>query len=152
MSDRRTSRLTRPETLTALGLILISAGLLIPTIGMRPISALLPASMLVALIVLSIVLLIRDQRKAASGEPAAPMTESPHRVAGAFALVVLYAVATDVVGFYPATVVTVPLVAWLFGFRNPLGLLLATVIVVGSIWLIFDLAMNERFPTGIIWE
>ena len=152
MSDRRPSRLTRPETLTALGLILLSAGFLIPTFGMRPISALLPATMLVALIVLSVVLLIRDQRKAAADEPAAPMAESPRRVVGAFALIVLYAVSTEVVGFYPATIVTVPLVAWIFGFRNPLGLALATVIVVGSIWLVFDLAMNERFPTGILWK
>jgi hypothetical protein len=48
--------------------------------------------------------------------------------------------------------VAVPLVAWLFGYRNPLGLLLATVIVVGAIWVIFDFAMSQEFPVGRLWQ
>ena len=152
MPESRTSRLTRPETLTALGIIIVAAGFLIPTYQLRPISALLPAAMLIGLIVLSVFLLLADQRKANAGEEAAPMTKAPKRVVGAFVLIVAYALAADFIGFYVSTAVTVPLVAWIFGYRSPVGLLIATVIVVGTIWAIFDFGMNQDFPAGRLWE
>lgn len=151
MPESRKSRLTRPETLTALGIIVVAVGFLIPTFEMRAISALLPAAMLIALIVLSVFLLISDQRKVSTGPDAKPMTQSPKRVVGAFLLVVAYALATDFIGFYVSTAVTIPLVAWLFGYRSPLGLLIATVIVVGTIWAIFDFGMSQEFPSGRLW-
>ena len=152
MSERTSNRLLRPETLTALGIIIAAVGFLVPTFDLRPISALLPAAMLIGLIVLSVALLVRDQRKAAAGEDAAAMTKAPTRVAGAFGLIVVYALSTDFIGFYPSTVVTIPLVAWAFGYRSPLGLALATAIVVGTIWLIFDFGMSQDFPTGRLWQ
>jgi len=151
MSEPRASRLFRPETLTALGIIAVASAFLTPALELRAISALLPIAMLIGLIVLSAVLLIADQRKAAAGDVVDPMTKSPMRVAGAFLLIVAYVVATTVFGFYPATAITVPLVAYIFGYRNLLGLAAATVIVVGTIYLIFDFAMAQQFPTGLIW-
>ncbi|MAZ15036.1 MAG: hypothetical protein CL535_01675 [Ahrensia sp.] len=148
MPESRKSRLTRPETLTALGIIVVAAGFLVPTSDLRAISALLPAVMLIGLIVLSSLLLLADQRRAGEGVPATPMTQSPKRVIGAFLLIVAYALATDFIGFYVSTAVTIPLVAWIFGYRSPLGLLIATVIVVGTIWAIFDFGMSQDFPTG----
>jgi len=152
MSESRKHRLARPETLTALGILVVAAGFLIPTFELRAISALLPAVMLMGLIVLSVLLLLADQRKAAEGAPATAMTTAPKRVFGAFLLIVAYALATDFIGFYVSTVVTIPLVAWTFGYRSPLGLAIATVIVVGTIWLIFDVAMSQDFPVGRLWE
>lgn len=152
MSDRSHNRLIRPETLTAVGIILIAAGFLVPTADLRSISALLPAAMLFGLIVLALALLVMDQRKAAKTEAPAQMTQSPKRVAGAFLLILGYALACDFVGFYLSTAVTIPLVAFAFGYRNPLGLLVATVIVVGSIWLIFDFGMSQSFPAGRLWK
>ena len=151
MPESRNSRLTRPETLTAVGIILVAAGFLVPTYDLRAISALLPATMLIGLIVLSVLLLLADQRKASAGEDAAPMTKAPKRVIGAFLMIVSYALACDFVGFYVSTAVTIPLVAWVFGYRSPLGLLIATVIVVGTIWAIFDFGMSQDFPTGRLW-
>lgn len=151
MPESRNSRLTRPETLTALGIIVAAAGFLIPTTALRPISALLPAAMLVGLIVLSVALLVSDQRKASAGESAKSMTQAPKRVIGAFLLIVTYALACDFIGFYVSTAVTIPLVAWIFGYRSPIGLLIATVIVVGTIWAIFDFGMSQDFPTGRFW-
>lgn len=151
MPESRKSRLTRPETLTAVGIVLVSAGFVIPTFELRAISALLPAAMLIGLIVLSVLLLLADQRKAANGEEPMPMTQSPKRVIGAFLLIVAYALATDFIGFYVSTAVTIPLVAWLFGYRSPVGLMIATVIVVGTIWTIFDFGMSQDFPTGRFW-
>ena len=152
MSNSGTSRLLRREALTALGIIVLAAAFLVPTFGLRPISALLPAAMLAGLIVLSAILLVRDQRAAARGEAPQQMATAPGRVAAAFALVAAYAAATDAVGFYPSTAVAVPLVAWVFGYRSPLGLLAAAAIVVGTIWLIFDLGMSQDFPGGRLWR
>ncbi|MBY6091844.1 tripartite tricarboxylate transporter TctB family protein [Maritimibacter alkaliphilus] len=152
MTEARQNRLLRPETLTAIGLIVAATGFLIPTFDLRPISALLPAAMLIGLIVLSALLLVSDQRKAAAGEVAKPVSTAPGRVIGAFALIVGYAVATDLLGFYPSTVVIIPLVSAIFGYRSPLGLVIATAIVVGSIWLIFDFGMSQDFPAGRLWQ
>lgn len=152
MHDRSKNRLTRPETLTALGIVVVAAGFLVPTADLRSISALLPAAMLIGLIVLALALLTMDQRKASKGEAPTQMTQSPKRVVGAFLLILGYALACDFIGFYVSTAVTIPLVAFAFGYRNPLGLLIATVIVVGTIWLIFDFAMSQDFPAGRIWE
>ena len=151
MTEHPKNRLFRPETLTALGIVAVAVGFLIPTYALRPISALLPAAMLIGLIVLAVVLLVMDQRKASNGDAPAAMTKSPKRVAGAFLLILGYALATDFIGFYVSTAVTIPLVAFAFGYRNPLGLLIATLIVVGAIWAIFDFGMSQDFPSGRLW-
>jgi len=151
MTDHPKNRLLRPETLTAIGIVVVAIGFLFPTSELRSISALLPAAMLIGLIVLALALLVMDQRKASRDEAPAAMTKAPKRVAGAFLLVLGYALATDFIGFYVSTAMTIPLVAFAFGYRNPLGLAIATVIVVGTIWTIFDFGMSQDFPTGRLW-
>ena len=151
MSKPEPHRLLRAESLTAIGLFAGAAALLFPTADLKPISALLPATMLISLMVLSAVLLIVDQRKASAGEAATSMTKAPKRVFWAFVLIVAYALSVDYVGFYISTAVSIPLVAYIFGYRNPLGLALATLIVLGTIYLIFGFAMHQEFPTGRLW-
>ena len=145
-------RLMRTETIAALCIIVIAALFLIPTTKLAPLSALLPASMLVGLIVLAAVMLLVDQRSAAAGETAEPITHAPKRVMGAFGLVLLYAVSVDLIGFYVSTAVSLPLVAYIFGYRNPVGLAVATCIVLAAIYLIFSISMAQDFPTGLLWS
>ena len=152
MSKTDTSRLKRAETLTAVGIIVGAGGLLFPTAELKPISALLPATMLIAMIVFATILLIADQRKAAAGDAAQPMMKAPKRVFWAFVLIVAYSISVEFVGFYISTAVVIPLVAYAFGYRNPLGLAIATLIVVGMIYLIFGLAMSQEFPAGRLWS
>jgi putative tricarboxylic transport membrane protein len=102
--------------------------------------------------VLSVIMLISDQRKAAAGEAAQPMTKAPKRVLGAFLLVVVYTISVDFIGFYPSSAAVVPLVAYAFGYRDPKGLALATAIVIAAIYLIFSLAMAQEFPAGRLWS
>ncbi|TKW64946.1 MAG: tripartite tricarboxylate transporter TctB family protein [Paracoccus denitrificans] len=151
MSTRDRSRLLRPETLTAIGIFVVAAAFVLPTFDLPAMAALLPAAMLISLMILAVFLLVKDQRRAAAHEPAAPMTKSPRRVALAFGLVVLYALSVDFIGFYISTAISVPLIAYLFGFRNPAGLAIATVIVLLAIYLIFTLAMSQEFPAGRLW-
>jgi putative tricarboxylic transport membrane protein len=151
MSKPNTPRLMRPETLTAIGLFAVASGFVLPTTDLPPLAALLPGAMLASLLVLAVVMLILDQRKAAAGEDAQPMTKAPKRVLGAFLLIVLYAILVDFVGFYISTAVVVPGVAYAFGYRNPLGLAVATFIVLAAIYLIFGFAMSQEFPAGRLW-
>jgi len=151
MTDHPENRLLRPETLTAIGIVVVAIGFLFPTSELRSISALLPAAMLIGLIVLAVALLMMDQRKASSDAPPVAMTKSPKRVVSAFLLILGYALATDFIGFYISTAIAIPLVAFAFGYRNPLGLAIATLIVVGTIWAIFDFGMSQDFPTGRLW-
>lgn len=151
MSRSRPNRLRRPETLVAIGTFVAAAAFLWPTREFPAISALLPAVMLGSLMVLAAVMLWHDQRKAAAGEPARPMTKAPRRVLGAMALILLYTLSVDFVGFYPSTAVSVPLVAYAFGYRAPKGLALATAIVLAGIYLVFGLAMSQDFPAGRLW-
>lgn len=145
------SRLSRSETLAAVGIFAVAIFFLAQTVGLPPMSALLPATMLVGLLLLSVLMLIADQRKAAAGEASTPMGQSPRRVAGAFLLILAYALCVDFAGFYVSTAIFVPLVAFVFGYRSPLGLAVATAIVLGAIYLIFSVAMGQEFPVGRLW-
>ncbi len=131
---------------------MVAAALLIPAADLRPISALLPAAMLIALMGLSAVILIVDQCAASAGEEPRQVTTAPLRALGAFLLIVGYTLSTEFIGFYVSTAVAIPLVAYVFGYRSPLGLLAATVIVLGTIYLIFDFGMSQNFPVGLLWE
>jgi putative tricarboxylic transport membrane protein len=114
--------------------------------------ALLPAAMLVGLIILAISMLIVDQRKASAGEKALRVVKAPMRVIAAFGLITAYAIAVDLIGFYISTALSLPLVAYAFGYRNPVGLGVATVIVLAAIYLIFSVSMSQDFPTGLLWS
>jgi putative tricarboxylic transport membrane protein len=151
MSDSKPHRLRRPETLVAIGLLAVAGAFVWPTLELSAMSALLPAAMLGAMMVLAVVMLVVDQRKAAAGQTAKPMTKAPGRVLGALALVLLYTLSVDILGFYGSTAVFVPLVAYAFGYRAPVGLAVATVIVLAGIYLVFGLAMAQDFPVGRLW-
>lgn len=145
-------RCMRPTTLTALGTWAL-VGVFVPsTLRLPSISALLPGVMLAALVVLALLLLIRDQRDAATPTSTDANRHSSSRVLIAFVLIVGYALAVEWLGFYPSTAVGVPLTAFVFGYRQKLGLLLATLIVTCGIYLIFSLAMAQEFPSGLVWS
>ena len=144
-------RLGRPETLTAIGILLIAGFFLSLTAALDPLSALLPAVMLSALIVLALLLLVIDQRKASAGIAPIKATKNPRRVVAALCLVVLYSISVDLIGFYPSTAISVPLIAYAFGYRELRGLAMSTAIVLLGIYLIFSFAMGQEFPLGRIW-
>lgn len=152
MQDRSFRRFLRPESLTAAATFFVSAAFLIPAVQLSPISALLPVAMLGALMVLALAMLILDQRKAAQGVAAERVTRAPGRVVAAFAMIVLYSCAVELIGFYPSTAVAVPVAAYAFGYRHLPRLALATLIVLAAIYLIFGFAMSEQFPAGLLWS
>lgn len=152
MANSLTTRLGRPDTLVACGLILVAIGFLAMALDLDMQVAMMPIAVLVGLIGLGAALLVSDQRKASAEIAPERVTQAPGRVLGAFALIVIFFVAVHFVGFYPSVAVFVPLSAWLFGYRSPVGLAVATVIVLAGIYAIFTFAMAQEFPTGIFWS
>lgn len=126
-------------------IVLGCAALLVVAADLPTMSALLPIAMLVCIIVLALMLMA----SLLTGRVAAPeklSIERPRRILGAFASIFIYALAVPFVGFYTSTIVMLPTVAWFFGLRSPRALALATVIFVGGVYLIFTVAMGQRFP------
>nr|WP_321445614.1 tripartite tricarboxylate transporter TctB family protein [uncultured Cohaesibacter sp.] len=151
MQKNNLSRVLRAETITAICLIVAAGVFLIPTMALPALPALLPAAMLIGLIILATAMLIVDQRKASAGEEATRVVKAPMRVISAFGLIIAYAIAVDLIGFYISTALSLPLVAYVFGYRNPVGLAIATAIVLAAIYLIFSFSMSQDFPTGLLW-
>ena len=60
----------------------------------------------------------------------------------------LYLVAFVGVGFIPATLVLIPLMSWLLGFRRPVAIALVTVGMTVGLWYAFALLLNVT-PPGI---
>ena len=152
MNQLLSKRVLRAETLVAIGTIILAAAFLWPTADLSSLSALLPAAMLISLLALAVIMLVVDQQKAAAGAQAQAVTKAPKRVMSALALILLYTLSVDFVGFYISTAVFVPLVAYAFGYRSSVGLAIATVVVLASIYLLFGVVMSQGFPSGRFWQ
>jgi putative tricarboxylic transport membrane protein len=138
------NRLLRPLTFVSLLLIVGCLYLFQEAAGFKAESALLPVTMLLSLIVLGSVLLFSDQRKTA--ETSAPLSLSSGK---AFFVTVGFVVAVDLVGFYPTLVIGLPLIAYLFGFKNLKYLVISTALISAIIFSLFDVVMMKEFPLGV---
>ncbi|MBV1866637.1 MAG: tripartite tricarboxylate transporter TctB family protein [Marinosulfonomonas sp.] len=141
------SRAFQADNLAAGICILVSSVLLVRVWNMPTMSGLLPIAMLVGIIVLSLALIGRNFFASASQSSQTSVFVSPRRFCFAALSVIFYILAVNYIGFYTSTTIMVPAVAWVFGYRQPLGLALATLLFVGGIGIIFQGIMNRDFPT-----
>ena len=69
---------------------------------------------------------------------------------GRFAITVssmgLYVVAVEHIGYYTATILYLPLSAWVLGYRHRIVLALTTVGYIAFAFLVFDLVFELQFP------
>ncbi|PVA07519.1 tripartite tricarboxylate transporter TctB family protein [Thalassorhabdomicrobium marinisediminis] len=133
----------------AVSIIAGSLALLGNAISLPTMSALLPVTMLVCLIILAATL-IATQYLRRESLPEDLEIGQPWRVLGAFAALMLYVLAVQYIGFYTSTIMMIPIVAWSFGYRSLRGLALATAIFIGGIYLIFSIFMGQRFPEELL--
>ncbi|MCW4629072.1 MULTISPECIES: tripartite tricarboxylate transporter TctB family protein [Marinomonas] len=152
MNNNNTNPLLRPMIVIAFCIFIASAAFLLPALELTGNASLLPVAMLIALMVLSVILVITDIKKARTNKALTkPALQSPGRVFGALLSVFVFVVSVDLFGFYFATAIFVPVAAYLFGCRSLKVLVVADVIVVAGIYLIFGMAMAKDFPMGSIW-
>lgn len=145
MTNQTGSRLLHPDNIAGVVLIAVCTWLLTKVTDMPYMSALLPVAMLSTMIVLSVLMILRNLLKAGTVS-IKPVFTSPPRFLLVVACVGGYVLAVGNVGFYTSTLFMLPVVAWLFGYRNPKGIALATLIFVGGIALIFLVLMNQSLP------
>ena len=112
--------------------------------GFKPESALLPLTMIISLILLSILLIISDQSSADGAKSTITIASG-----NAYLVMVGFVISVDLVGFYPTLVIGLPLIAYLFGYKNLRMLAVATAIVSLTIYGLFDFIMMKDFPLGI---
>lgn len=138
------NRLLRP--LTAVCIVLIGACVYLSAEawGFKPESALLPLTMIISLILLSILLIISDQSSADGAKSTITLGSG-----NAYLVMVGFVISVDLVGFYPTLVIGLPLIAYLFGYKNLRMLAVATAIVSLTIYGLFDFIMMKDFPLGI---
>lgn len=145
MESRHFNRRVAIDIGFAVFIVAASAAFLILSLDLPAMSAILPVAMLSAMIGLGILLIVTQYLRRDSLEDNLDFGK-PSRVIGAFAAIVVYALAVQFLGFYLSTIVMILVVAWAFGYRKWFGLALATAIFVGGIYLIFSILMGQRFP------
>ena len=146
MSTKIRSSPLGAEGIAAIVIMLGASALLVEAVPMPTMSAMLPIAMLVFLIGLGAIMLVRNVIVRRKGMVQERLVRRPKRAIGAYFAIVIYTLLVSLIGFYTSTVLMVPLVGWIFGYRNLPRLMLATAIFVGSIFVIFNLAMGQQFP------
>ena len=138
-----------PDLIAGIAIVLASGGLLTRTSDMPAMTALLPVTMLVVLMVLGALLVIRvfvDAKTAKEFAPKYEVFTHFRRFIGVVASIAVYVGGVAVIGFYTTTAVMVPVIAWCFGYRNIKRLLLADAIFTGGMALIFVVLMGQELP------
>lgn len=146
MSAKSRSPLLGADGIAAIVIMIGASGLLIEAARMPTMSAMLPVAMLLMLIGLAAIMLVKNVIAQRRGVEQARLVRRPKRAIGAYFAIVVYTILVSLIGFYTATVLMVPIVAWTFGYRNLPRLMLGTAIFAGSVFLIFNVAMGQRFP------
>ena len=146
MSTKIRSSPLGAEGIAAIVIMLGASALLVEAVPMPTMSAMLPIAMLVFLIGLGAIMLVRNVIVRRKGMVQERLVRRPKRAIGAYFAIVIYTLLVSLIGFYTSTVLMVPLVGWIFGYRNLPRLMLATAIFVGGIFVIFNLAMGQQFP------
>lgn len=147
VDSKNWSRFATPDVIAGFVVIGVCIFFLWYSERMPPESAAFPKAVLWLATVLGVVLLIQATVKVLRTGGETRFFKHRRRFFIAIVITGVYVLVLDVVGFYTSTVVLIPLVGALFGYRNPKGLILTTVIFVVAMVTIFDLLMNRHFPT-----
>jgi len=67
-------------------------------------------------------------------------------------LIVLYAVGLHYLGFIISSLITIPIIMWVMNEKRAKTLALATVLIIGSIYVTFDIVFNSPLPTSVFLD
>lgn len=118
-------------------------------VGMPTMSSVLPITMLGALILLSLLMVLRTLINISRGRPMIhryKVFENKRRFFGITFAILVYSLGVSLIGFYTTTAVMIPAVAWCFGYRHIKRLLLADLIFTGGLAIIFVILMGQDLP------
>ena len=141
------------ELAVALVVLALAGAGLVDATGFPRASAYLPTAVLGLTCALSLawaaqsVVAIRRERPSLALDPA-----EMRRLVTLAVLSLLYALAMEEIGFFTATVLFLPVAAFALGYRNWLGILLATAVFVAVLYGVFGLLLQTPLPDERIFE
>lgn len=140
---------SHPDVIAGMVIIVGAGWLLTHTPAMPVMTALLPVTMLSALIVLAVLMIGRallGGRNSRKVTARYPVFDRVGAFLGVVLAIVLYMAGVVALGFYTSTAIMIPVVAWCFGYRDIKRLVLADVIFTGGLALIFWVLMGQQLP------
>jgi len=124
---------------------------LIDTFSYYSIAAIVPRLYLVILIILSSIMIISLIRKNKGLVDFKNLNSPNKRVVLVLAVTAAYTFAISIVGFYLSTFLMMPISAMLLGGKKKYQIIMATVGVIGFIYLMFNVILDIRLPAGMLW-
>lgn len=79
-----------------------------------------------------------------------PLVTRPGIFAIVLGLTLLYMNLSVAIGYITATIVYIPAVAWLIGFRRPVFLALATLVYLVSVYVLFEVLFGRALPPELV--
>ena len=152
MKNSLIKHLLIPETIAGILVIIACSYLLGMVSDMPRASALLPAIVLWIGILLSAVMIVSEIKKTLSGREKKPFFVDVSRFAIAAFFSCIYVPAVHFVGFYTSTLVFIPLVGWIFGYRNKKVTCLVTLTFMAGLYLIFSFVMGKDLPAELLFS
>jgi len=143
------------DLVTGAVFFVISAGLLVNSIGLPAGAALLPRAALSALMLLSLLLSargLRDKLAQRGDGKLSPFIQAPGRLLIGVLAMALYILGIETVGFYPATAIFVPATAYALGARKHLSIFLAGIGFLIFAYVVFDILFERVMPSGILFS
>ncbi|KPQ20504.1 MULTISPECIES: tripartite tricarboxylate transporter TctB family protein [unclassified Halomonas] len=148
-SGEKSVRGLHHDLIVGLVVIVGASYLLTFALDMPPMSSVLPIAMLGALIVLSLLMVLRTLINIRNGRSMAHRYQvfvNKRRFFGITFAILAYSLGVSLIGFYTTTAMMIPAVAWCFGYRHIKRLLLADLIFTGGLAIIFVLLMGQDLP------
>jgi len=111
-------------------------------------AAMFPRMILIALAILAAIMFVQGMRRAA---PDTPFVSNARNLALALGLTLIYIIAVEPVGYFLATLVFLPALAYAIGARG----WIVPVVTLGfttTVWLVFVLVFSRRLPSGTLFD
>jgi hypothetical protein len=67
-------------------------------------------------------------------------------------LTIVYVNLAVAIGYITATILYIPAVAWLIGFRRPVYISVVTVVYLVSVYALFELVFGRALPSELLFD
>ncbi len=112
-------------------------------------AAFFPSAIIVALGFFSLVYLVRS---VAAGRRTEAVFERWWIFVAALAISLIYANAVAYVGYVTSTVVFIPVMAWVIGFRRPAYIAVTTLVYLLCVYFMFEVVFRRPLPSEMLLE
>ncbi len=137
------------EAMAGVVLVAFSAFALAQTLGISGGAQIFP---LIAVATLGIASVIYLARSLLAPKETEPLVTRPGIFAIVLGLTLVYMNLSVAIGYITATIVYIPTVAWLIGFRRPVYLAVATAIYLVVVYVLFEVLFGRALPPELLFE